>query len=288
MRLRDLFAEADFVAALDGGHVSAQEHPAGGLVIYTKACQYERAWNPCTLQCRGLIATLDGEVVARPFPKFFNHGEPEAAHLDLHAPCRVTDKLDGSLGILYPDPDVIRAFADRFWRKSRLVPLAITEQAAAAPAVYTPDDSLPPAWLFDLDGTLAHMDGRGPFDWHRVGEDAYDEVVWDVAYRLADYEDVVFLSGRDESCREQTERWLRAELVRRHGVDEFRQCDWGLELFMRPVGDMRKDSVVKAELFWKHVAPRWRVKGVFDDRDQVVEMWRAMGLKCFQVAPGSF
>ena len=43
-----------------------------------------------------------GEVLARPFPKFFNHGEPEAAVLDMDAPAHISDKMDGSLGILYP------------------------------------------------------------------------------------------------------------------------------------------------------------------------------------------
>lgn len=92
------------MAAVDGGLVSAREHPSEPLVIYnyTAECQYKRAWNDCTRQCRGLIATTDGEVVARPFPKFFNYGEPDAPELDLLTPARVTDKLDGSLGVLYP------------------------------------------------------------------------------------------------------------------------------------------------------------------------------------------
>jgi hypothetical protein len=57
---------------------------------------------------------------------------------------------------------------------------------------------------------------------------------------------------------------------------------------MRPAADSRKDSIVKAELFWEHVAPHWNVRGVIDDRDQVVAMWRALGLMCAQVAPGDF
>lgn len=48
--------------------------------------------------------TVD-EIVARPLPKFFNSSEPEAASLDLSEPVVVTDKADGSLGILYPAAD---------------------------------------------------------------------------------------------------------------------------------------------------------------------------------------
>ncbi len=57
-----------------------------------------------TLACRGLIAGADGTVVARPFAKFFNHGQPGAPEVRLDAPVRVTDKADGSLGVIYPDP----------------------------------------------------------------------------------------------------------------------------------------------------------------------------------------
>jgi hypothetical protein len=59
-------------------------------------------------------------------------------------------------------------------------------------------------------------------------------------------------------------------------------------LFMRPAGDTRKDSIVKREIFDAEIAHRWRVIGVFDDRRQVVRMWRALGLTVFQVAEGDF
>jgi hypothetical protein len=57
---------------------------------------------------------------------------------------------------------------------------------------------------------------------------------------------------------------------------------------MRPVGDMRKDSVVKAEIFDREIRGRYHVVAVFDDRDQVVKTWRSLGLTVFQVAEGSF
>jgi hypothetical protein len=51
---------------------------------------------------------------------------------------------------------------------------------------------------------------------------------------------------------------------------------------------MRKDSVVKQELFDEHIRDIYDVVAVYDDRQQVVDMWRAMGIDCFQVAPGNF
>ena len=104
--LRDIIDAADLQRALDERLVVQRQHPTMTLLIlnYTEHCQYERgAWNDTTRACRGIIYDAETtEVVARPFRKFFNHGQSEAPQLDLSAPAIVTDKLDGSLGILYP------------------------------------------------------------------------------------------------------------------------------------------------------------------------------------------
>jgi len=98
------------------GFVSAQTHPSRPLRIfnYTAACQYSGEWNAATLLCRGLVVdSASGQVVARPFAKFFNYGQPGAPALDPTAPVTVFDKLDGSLGILYPVADGAWAVATR-------------------------------------------------------------------------------------------------------------------------------------------------------------------------------
>lgn len=103
--LHDIIDEEGLLAALIARHVSAQDHPELDLRIlnYTHSCQYDRAWTDVTRACRGLIyRPSSGEVVARPWPKFFNYGEHTEGSLDLDAPAEVTDKMDGSLGILYP------------------------------------------------------------------------------------------------------------------------------------------------------------------------------------------
>jgi len=104
----DLFDQDLLGEMIADGYVRVQQHPTLPLSIlnYTEKAQYERVWNPVTLQCRGLIVEQGtNRIVARSFPKFFNHNEPAAADLDTTGPVRVTDKLDGSLGILYPTPD---------------------------------------------------------------------------------------------------------------------------------------------------------------------------------------
>lgn len=180
--------------------------------------------------------------------------------------------------------DVIRGMQKRYLGGKRYpLPLPTDAEETAPVEAYVPDDTLPAAWLVDLDGTLALMDGRGPFDWKRVGEDTVNEAVRDLVLALSTAHDlhpsapkIVILSGRDESCRFETELWL---------VENEIPCD---ALYMRPAGDMRKDAIVKLELFREHVAPSYHVRGVLDDRDQVVEMWRSLGLTCAQVAPGNF
>ena len=108
VRLGDLLSETDVAEAIEQGYVRCQVHPTLPLEIlnYTERCQYERAWTDVTRTCRGLILHAQTrEVLARPFGKFFNYGEHPEGSLDLSAPAEVTDKLDGSLGILYPVPD---------------------------------------------------------------------------------------------------------------------------------------------------------------------------------------
>lgn len=159
----------------------------------------------------------------------------------------------------------------------------------STPAVrsYVPDESLPPAWIVDMDGTLAlKQDGdgsRGFYDWHRVAEDGPNPPVIDLVralYSGSSYEDydatIIVMSGRMEAAREGTAEFLARENVPYDA------------LIMRADGDQRTDAIVKAELFWQHVAPKWNVRGVLDDRNSVVAMWRAMGITCLQVAPGDF
>jgi RNA ligase len=105
--LTDIFDPNALTAAVDSGYVRVQTHPVLPLQIfnYTEKAQYDGAWNAVTLACRGLIAHTDGTIVARPMSKFFNYGQPGAPALESAAEIVVTDKADGSLGIVYSTPD---------------------------------------------------------------------------------------------------------------------------------------------------------------------------------------
>lgn len=104
--LDDIVSTANVAALVADGYIRERTHPDDpGLLIlnYTEKAQYERVWNHETQTCRGIIVDR-GEVVARPWSKFFNYGEHPDGALDMDAPVEVTDKLDGSLGILYRGP----------------------------------------------------------------------------------------------------------------------------------------------------------------------------------------
>jgi RNA ligase len=96
---------------IEDGLISRRKHPKFDLFIhnYTAKAQYERVWNETTLSCRGLILDGEGNVVARPFSKFFNLGEygkeSKLGELPSYKSFNVFEKMDGSLGILYSRPD---------------------------------------------------------------------------------------------------------------------------------------------------------------------------------------
>jgi predicted kinase len=152
---------------------------------------------------------------------------------------------------------------------------------------------LPLAIICDIDGTAALFDkkDRNPYDASRCDEvDQPNVAVRAVLYVFQFLNDairrdmvnngtsteLIYLSGRDDKFREPTQRFL-----------EKYQFPVG-QLHMRPTRDNRKDWIVKGELFDAHVRGKYNVLFILDDRDQVVNFWRSLGLTCFQVAPGAF
>lgn len=176
--------------------------------------------------------------------------------------------------------DVLKMFFDKFVGKNGSLP-PIPEIAIDFGPVFRP--YVEPkvgqhVIIVDIDGTLAHMNGRSPYDGSLVHTDTFDHIIGWIAsdWRFTRGAQVFVLSGRDAKYRQVTEEWLRA--------NEF-EYD---RLYMRPEGDTRNDAVVKDELFEKHIAGSYIVDFILDDRNRVVEMWRAKGLRVLQVADGDF
>lgn len=136
-------------------------------------------------------------------------------------------------------------------------------------------------WIFDIDGTIAHMTDRSAYDWKRVGEDILDNQVSNIFWALTDnayFKDhIIFCSGRDETCREETLIWLQKYLGKYNDFD----------LRMRLQGDNRADWIVKEEV-WREIAEDYYIEALIDDRNQVVRRARSLGLKVFQCEYGNF
>lgn len=141
-------------------------------------------------------------------------------------------------------------------------------------------EGLPWVIISDLDGTLANMGDRSPYAKTGHYNDTPNKAVMSVLSRFwydSDLDAEIFLfSGRSEETREETLRWLDL------------YCIEYTSLHMRPEGDQRKDAVIKREIFDREVEGKYNVLFVFDDRDQCVDLWRELGLTCFQVNYGSF
>lgn len=154
------------------------------------------------------------------------------------------------------------------------------------PARFEPDPSLPEAIIVDLDGTLCIKGDRDIYDASKCHLDTADEAVSRIAgWAWTEGWHVIFLSGRGEEHRIQTEKWLLRE-----GWHDSMQSETGRihGPFMRPEGDRRPDFKVKADLFEEHVRGRFNVKFALDDRNQIVDLWRGMGIKTLQVDYGNF
>ena len=137
---------------------------------------------------------------------------------------------------------------------------------------------LPDCVIFDIDGTLAHHNNRNIFDWSKVGTDSLDEQMSLIFEKIKESlsTHMIIMTGRDGAARKNTEKWL---------YDKNLEYDM---LLMKGVNDNRKDIIVKKELYEKNIKDKYNVLAVFDDRKQVIEMWRSLGILALQCDAGNF
>ena len=144
------------------------------------------------------------------------------------------------------------------------------------------DETKIPAIICDLDGTVSLGYHRGVFEYDKVGDDIKEFRVCRMLENLLKsnkYKEIIFLSGREVSCYEETKKWI------------FKNIDLNktsYQILLRNLGDHRPDNVVKKEIYEKLIEPYYDVQLVFEDRDKVVKMWRDLGLLCCQVYYGEF
>lgn len=145
----------------------------------------------------------------------------------------------------------------------------------------------PKTVIFDVDGTIADVEHRRHFvngnnDWNSFRKETVNDtpVQWvcDIAKRfIAQGDNVAFFSARNESERAITEKQISEWIGDGHqGV------------FLRPDGDFTCDAEFKSQLADKFLSVGGQIDLIFDDRNKVVDMWRAKGFNVVQVADGDF
>ena len=143
-----------------------------------------------------------------------------------------------------------------------------------------------PVVICDIDGVIADCTHRlkfieqTPADWDAFFEACSDDAPIHPMIKFLqalDGFDIFYVTGRPKRVHFKTLLWMvRYEVPIVCGAD----------VYMREDGDHRQDFQVKAEIFDKHIARE--VVAVFEDRDQVVQMWRDKGLLCFQPKKGDY
>lgn len=138
--------------------------------------------------------------------------------------------------------------------------------------------------IVDIDGTLADCNHRLAHahskNWSKFFSpelllaDQPIEPMIRLCNALVQEFEIMLVTGRPESTRRSTERWLLL-----HG------CAYD-ELMMRKDGDYRADHEIKSEIL-DAIGPE-RVVAAYEDRRRVVEMWRARGILCCQVSDGNY
>jgi len=139
--------------------------------------------------------------------------------------------------------------------------------------------------IVDIDGTLSDPTHRRHFmegkkDWKSF----YDNMALDTPNQWCHYlvgkfvcdNAIILVSGRPDDYRKTTEEWLS-----KFGIPK-------TELFMRKSGDFREDYIIKKEIYNSNIEPFYDIFFCVDDRKQVVDMWRSLGLTCLQCADGNF
>ncbi len=154
--------------------------------------------------------------------------------------------------------------------------VSFVEAHMAKRKVVMQDSSLPPCFVFDIDGTLAIRGNRGPYDEGKVHLDTPNADVVTLAKALNDAKHILHIcTGRTEACREATEIWLAS-----HGIIY-------LTLQMRAVSDTRSDYLVKEDM-WRNICEANYIVMMMDDRSQVVHHARTLGFTVAQTYYGEF
>jgi len=143
--------------------------------------------------------------------------------------------------------------------------------------------------IFDIDGTLANIEHRKhhiktkPKEWNQFVEkipndSMYDDIVELLSLFHRNFYTIILVTGRGEEHQEATLQWLIKHQLEARIT----------KVYMRRRNDFRPDYIVKREILETMRAEGYDPWMVFEDRTQVVNMWRENGIRCMQVCAGDY
>ena len=129
------------------------------------------------------------------------------------------------------------------------------------------------AIIVDLDGTLAILNNRGPFEWENVENDNLNRPIAElIAMSQKHSYKTIILSGRDEAASEKTIKWLNQNDI----IYD--------KLYLRPSNNQMSNADYKRMIFINEIQAKYNVLFILEDLPEVVKMWRDdFDLTVFQI-----
>jgi len=157
---------------------------------------------------------------------------------------------------------------DIYVYKGSMAAPVITDPRIKTLKGYNPGDVTDSCYIVDIDGTIALINNRSPYDGSKAHTDVVNTPVTDLLHLFMDASTahkMVYSTGRSEKYREVTEQWLKANGLWFEGRTL---------LYMRPEGEKKPDAEVKYDNYMEHIDGKFNVKLVLEDRGRVVRMYR--------------
>ena len=177
-----------------------------------------------------------------------------------------------------PNPIGEKVIKD-FWKRYRDFIIGIENQEYSKQFNKEYDFNKPNAIIVDLDATIALNLQSRPF----FGEDCAKEIHKDIPilptiHIIENFNgEVLFLTGRDEACREETDKWIKSHTHLSN-----------YKLFMRPNGDYSPGVEFKVNIYKKFIEPYYNIEFVLEDSNKIVDAFRNLNLFVLQPNKGTY
>ena len=151
--------------------------------------------------------------------------------------------------------------------------------------------------ICDVDGTLMNVVARVEYVDRCIDKNYNKEKWWDkflddsvmLKYDTPNEDVVSIINSLHKDGHQIIITSARNERHKKTTIHQLKQAGVNYNnMYLRKDGDMRADEICKRDLFYDMMRNSLYPRVAFDDRDVVVDMWRKMGIFCYQVRRGNF